>query len=220
MKKTFLLALITFGLASIQAGDKLEITITNITKNQIFAPPVAISHNYAYHLFTLGEPSSMEVYTMAEDGDASGIYNAAMDDENVLSVAAADGPVMPGQSVTLEVDVDFRNTYLTVAGMLVDTNDGFFALDGHPIRISYYKGGTTAGKQGVMAYVYDAGSEANTESCDHIPGPPCGNGGVRVTDGAEGYVYPHPGIHGMGDLSVKDFGWSGPAAKITISKMD
>ena len=48
------------------------------------------------------------------------------------------------------------------------------------------------------AAAYDAGSEYNSEDCAFIPGPPFGNGGVRDTDGAEGYVQILSGIHGIG----------------------
>jgi len=217
--KKIIFSLLTFlSITAFGAGNMFEITITNITKNQIFAPPIVISHARDFHLFNLGEPSSAALSLMAEDGDTSMIYEDAMADGLVFDVTKADGPVMPGQSVTLEIDVNYLTSNITVAGMLVNTNDGFFAIDGAAVKIRYFKSAPQR-NNALLAYVYDAGSEANTESCDHIPGPPCGSGGVRVTDGAEGYVYPHAGLHGGGDLMVSEYGWAGPVAKVEYRRV-
>lgn len=62
--------------------------------------------------------------------------------------------------------------------MLVTTNDAFAALNG--VRLP------RRGSTSFSSVAYDAGSEANTENCSDIPGPPCGNPFVRVTAGAEG----------------------------------
>jgi hypothetical protein len=66
---------------------------------------------------------------------------------------------------------------------------------------------------------YDAGSEANTELCEHIPGPPCGNQ-ARMLTGAEGFVHVHRGIHGVGDLNEAAMDWNNPVVKVVIEKMD
>jgi len=70
-----------------------------------------------------------------------------------------------------------------------------------------------------MVLAYDAGSEANTESCEHIPGPPCMNPEMRVTDGAEGFVYIHPGISGEGDLTESGYDWRNPVARFVIERL-
>jgi hypothetical protein len=38
-----------------------EVTITNITKGQVFSPPVLVSHNRNVALFELGEPARWSV---------------------------------------------------------------------------------------------------------------------------------------------------------------
>ncbi len=63
----------------------------------------------------------------------------------------------------------------------------------------------------------DAGSEANTERCHSIPGPPCGNVGNRHTDMAEGVVTLSKGILGTGDLDPAVYGWTDPVAKVEIA---
>jgi hypothetical protein len=72
------------------------------------------------------------------------------------------------------------------------------------------------GEKTFAADPYDAGSEANSEFCEFIPGPPCENPGVRDTANAEGYVHIHAGIHGIGDLDASMFDWHNPVAEITI----
>ena len=95
--------------------------------------------------------------------------------------------------------------------MLVSTNDAFFAATSI-VAFPWKKGAA-------KAHAYDAGSETNSESCAYIPRPPCGNGGVRDTQGAEGYVHIHGGIHGIGDLDAAEHDWRNPVVKIMIRKM-
>ena len=74
------------------------------------------------------------------------------------------------------------------------------------------------GNSQVMALAYDAGSEANTELCDFIPGPPCGNH-VKDSSEAEGYVFVHSGIHGIGDIDAAMYDWRGPVANVVINEV-
>jgi len=188
---------------------RVEVTITNITRNQIFSPPVVISHSEGFQLFELGQAASDELYPLAEDGDTTPLTEQIAGLPSVLEYAVAAGPVMPGESVTLEVTIRGNFRFVSVAGMLVTTNDGFFAIRGE--RASFFSQKT------FEAEAYDAGSEANTESCDFIPGPPCGKSGVRDTAEAEGYVHIHAGIHGIGNIDASTFDWRNPVAEITIS---
>ena len=40
---------------------KYEVTITNLTRGQIFSPPIVIAHDSKHSLFTLGDPASDEL---------------------------------------------------------------------------------------------------------------------------------------------------------------
>ena len=104
-----------------------------------------------------------------------------------------------------------RGRYLSVAGMLVITNDAFFAVRGARLP----KNGSASHR----AVAYDAGSEGNTESCAHIPGPPCGNPGMRETASAEGFVHVHSGVHGGGDLDPAASDWRNPVAMIQVQRI-
>jgi hypothetical protein len=133
----------------------------------------------------------------------------------VLDYEVADGGIPPQGSVTVEIPARGRARLLSLAGMLVSTNDAFVGLDGYALSSSF---GSAFGTRTVDAPAYDAGSEANTESCEHIPGPPCGSHEVRVTDGAEGFVHVHRGIYGYGNLDATMKGWLNPVARITIQR--
>ena len=165
-----------FSTSFAQQGRQLEVTIKNITRGQVISPPVVISHNKDFQLFELGSPAIDELVMLAEDGMTEPLVGYVASQSSVLDSIAASGPLMPGESVTLLINTSSRFKYITAVGMLVTTNDAFFATEG--IKAPPH------GEKTVHAEAYDAGSEANTESCEHIPGPPCGNPEVRNTDGA------------------------------------
>jgi hypothetical protein len=72
----------------------------------------------------------------------------------------------------------------------------------------------------VTAEGYDAGTEANSEDCAFIPGPPCGNFGHNPA-APEGYVHVHAGIHiGGGGLTPATHDWRNPVAQVEIRRID
>lgn len=202
------------------SGIQYEITVTNLTKAQIFSPVAALIHEPSIRLFTLGEPAIAPLKELAEEGSTAGL-SAAVNSTPICSVDTASGPTMPGQTSTVTVSINNPQcSLLTVASMLITTNDAFLSSTTRVVKRSRYRGGYRAVRNRTMtARAYDSGTEANTESCAHIPGPPCGNAGVEVTDGAEGYVYTHSGIHGIGDLAATTYDWNNPVAKITVRQV-
>jgi len=198
-----------------------EITVTNATRGQIMSPPILVVHDPAIKLFEVGQQASEDLAAVAEDADSAGLlaYLAGLSGNGVDDYAIADDVVMPGQSVTLELDAGRGCRVLSLVSMLVTTNDGFVGLDSIPLHgCGVAITPSRNHRMAVDAAAYDAGSEANTESCDHIPGPPCGNPGVRVTEGAEGYVHVHAGIHGIADLMPAMQDWRNPAAEVWITR--
>lgn len=213
-----------FGFASADDDNdkrkvEYEVTVTNITRGagtdsgQILNGLVVATHNSDFDLFTLGQAASGELAALAEDADTSLLVPALSGNSNVKDVLEHVGGILPGESASVKITADRQHRFLSLASMLVTTNDAFAGLNGVslPARSGEF-----------FAVAYDAGSEANTESCEHIPGPPCGNGGVRVTDGAEGYVSVHSGIHGIGsplEILPEDRDWRNPVAWITIKRV-
>lgn len=216
MRKLMLLSLL-FASVGTFAQQTYEVTITNLTKGQIFSPPAVVSHSRFISLFTEGEPASVALAALAEDGMTMPLAEDLLANDEVYQVVAAEGPVMPGATTTVTIEVSDSRNLISVAGMLVITNDAFFAVRDARVNAATFKN-RSGGAQVHMAHAYDAGSEANDELCASIPGPPCGNAGVRVTEGAEGYVYISNGIHGIGDIDSETYDWRGPVARVTIQR--
>lgn len=195
-------------------GIDYEVSITNLMPGQILSPVVVAAHSkHNAPLFTLGQPASAELAAMAEDADASGLLalwsnNDEVNDVQVL--ALNDGPIPPGQTVSGIINVDGNSTRLSLASMLVSTNDGFISLNGYGL--------IGVVDRSIRVPVYDSGSELNSESCDFIPGPPCGNH-AHDDSPAEGFVHIHSGVHGGGGLTPAQHDWHNPAALITIRRL-
>lgn len=192
--------------------QRYAVTVTNLTRGQILSPPLVIAHDSHFKLFTLGEAASAELAALAEDADASGMMALLGTLPQVFDFELGGGPVLPGEFVTVEIETRGRYRDITVAGMLVTTNDAFFA--GSTSMLPRDRSAS------LTAIAYDAGSEGNTESCEHIPGPPCNHPMVPATEAAEGFVHVHAGVHGGGDLAAAEFDWRNPTAYVTVRRAD
>jgi hypothetical protein len=187
----------------------VEVTITNLTRGQTMTSFFVARHDgSATPLYSLGQTASDGLAAMAEDGSARGLLETWNPDSNsnVGEARTAGGLLRPGQSVTIEFIVSDGKQLLSLASMLVSTNDGFVGANSLDLSSSKV----------VYLNVYDAGSEGNSESCDFVPGPPCGSHNARDTQNAEGFVHVHAGIHGDGGLSRAQHDWRNPAAKLEI----
>lgn len=210
-----------FGTSAALAAS-YEVTITNITHGTIFTPILVVSHTPGVKLFELGQPASDELAALAEGGDVVPLATALEDDSRVVDTADSGGLLpdsggllLPGKSVTVTVEAPRRKGQVSLAAMMLPTNDGFIALNGvRAPRTKKYP--VTYSSPG-----YDAGSEPNDELCISIPGGgPCGGGeGGSPGTGGEDYVHVHSGIHGIGDLLPGDSDWGNPAAYISIKRV-
>ncbi len=119
---------------------------------------------------------------------------------------------------TFEITAAANANRLSLAVMLICTNDGFTGVSGVKLP-----GGFRPVVHRVGAW--DAGTEQNNERFDQIVDactqagpvahPPDGNGRVAT----RGVILPHPNIQGVGDLSVALHGWSFPVARITVQRI-
>ncbi len=201
------------GPAVAEDDASYEVTITNLTRGQFFTPFLVVSHKPGIRLFTLGEAASGELESLAEGGDIAPFVAALDGNPDIGDIATGDGVLPPGQSVTLTVSVDEDFRRISLAAMLVPTNDAFVALD----SVRAPKGRKFTAR---LALAYDAGTEANDESCDSIPGPPFVCAGGTDSPEGEGYVHVHAGIHGIGDLHADARDWRNPVAQVTIRRAD
>ncbi len=204
-----LTAPLTGAQAQFVRGVMYEVTITNITRGSLFAPILVASHRSGVSLFALGEPASAELAMLAEGGNVEPLAQVLRADSRVVDVANSGGPLEPGQSVTVRVAAQSAD-HISLAAMIVPTNDGFIALNGVEAPRS--------GSETHRVPGYDAGSEPNDELCVSIPGPQCGGEGASPLVGGEGFVHVHAGIHGIADLKAEEYDWRNPVAVVTIKK--
>jgi len=195
------------------SGDRTySVTVTNITKATQFTPIAAASHTRAIALFELGQPASSALADVAESGSIAALAAELDASPAVYSIAATEGLLEAGDSVTFEISTNRRTRNLSLAAMILPTNDTFVALD--TVRLPHY--GTVV----YRASAYDAGSEPNDESCAHIPGPSCGGEGRSPEDGnAEGFVHIANGIHGIADVAAEKYDWRGSVAEVSITRI-
>ncbi|MEM7023848.1 MAG: spondin domain-containing protein [Pseudomonadota bacterium] len=187
---------------------RYELTITNTNTGQNFSPPVIVIHDPQWQMFELGEPASEPLWRLAEDGAAGGFRElAAPGVDQVLVGQSVHRRNSPVYSTVIEALPD---RLVSVAAMLTLTNDGFMAAQ----RLALPRAAGESATVPLLAY--DAGSEANTESCDHVP---CEVHGQRMTEGAEGTVREHPGIRGDVDIPERR-GWQDPKlGQLTVTRL-
>jgi hypothetical protein len=192
-----------------------EITLTNLTPatveggSQVFSPPLLATHMPSVGMFRVGSYATDALALLAEDGDRSGLLDALGSSPKVRDAAVADAPIGPGGSATWTITAGKKFKRLSAVFMLVNTNDAFSGVD----RILLPEGGS----ESWYLATYDAGSEANTELAEHIPGPCCGSPGMGEDERLR--IRMHEGITGVGDLDPADYGWEDPAAMLTITRV-
>jgi len=153
-------------------AKSFQITVVNATNNQPLSPIAVISHSANYSAWSVGSSASTGLEYIAEDGSNSQLF-AAISNLDVATASSA-GPVFPGNngSISITASADTQ-THITVATMLINTNDAFAGLNA--IDVS----GLASGESMTLsAKVYDAGTELNSESAGTMPGP---------ADGGEGF---------------------------------
>jgi hypothetical protein len=205
------------GAAGAASTMEYEVTVTNLTRGQQFTPVLVASHKAGVRLFELGSPASPQLRALAEEGNIAPLTALLLGNPDVREVVNSGGLLGPGQSVTQRVRGSGSLDNVSVAAMLIPTNDGFFAVNDA-------EGPNGLDTVTVLSPAYDAGTERNDETCASIPGPnfiECGGPGAGgVPGGGEGYVHIHAGIHGVGDLDPALRDWRNPVARITIRRVN
>ncbi len=200
-----------FPLPSSASDNSYEVTITNISPGQTFTPQLLVTHPTSIALFELGAPAIEELEILAEGGDTTPLMSLAMGAG--AAAVTIDGLLAPGASTTGVID-GVSGDVLSIAAMLIPTNDTFVALNSMPLpaegSVTYY------------LKAYDAGTEANDQQCRNIPGPLCGGEGVsEPADDDEGFVHVSNGFHNLRGNALKpeNYDWRNPVAKVTVTAM-
>lgn len=191
-----------------------EVTITNTTYDQRFTPLLLATHRPSVAIFQAGEPASPQLRTLAEEGDVAPLKGVLDGLREVTATAAGNALLDPGKSVTFRIKANPWHDRLSMAAMLIPTNDAFMALNAVGLP---FPGGSQAR---FTAVSYDAGTEVNDELCSSIPGPSfaeCGGpGGGAQVGGGEGFVHVHRGMHGTGNFKAAARDWRNPVAQISV----
>lgn len=193
-----------------------SITVTNLTYSQPFSPISIVLHNEG-QLWQIGESASVALEKLAESGDNSELFTQSV----VTASMAGAGILMPGQSETVLITIeDNTRSLLTLATMLVNTNDAFTGLNSIPL--ADLDVGDSWSK---MVGAYDAGTEANSESAGTMPGPADGGAGFDTQRDDTDMVTMHPGVVSKHDglstsVLTQAHKFDQPTAKITITRTE
>jgi len=198
---------------------EFSVTVTNLTGNQPLSPVALVLHDTGYGGVTPGAPASAGLEKLAEGGDNTDFLAAAGSHAKVNATTAGSGIIAPGGSAMVTVSgVPRDGLLLTMAAMLVNTNDAFAALDGVDLN-----GLDENESRTLQALAYDAGTEANSEAMADIPGPAAGGEGFNAQRDDRDFVAVHPGVIGAGDGlagSVLDstHRFDNPVARVVITR--
>lgn len=217
------------ALAEAAPTRTFEVTVENLTDGgQHFTPPLVATHRGSLGFFRVGRAASMGIQQIAENGNLAPMVQRLEGSHAVSSFIVAvsgeglEGPLAPGESVTVGLTADPGSEFVSFASMLICTNDGFTGVSGAklPDRVG----------QEVSVYLpaYDAGTEINTQSfVDLVPPCPILSGVMSSEPGSEmsdpalaenGVIHLHEGILDYGDLIPAIHGWTDPVARLTIKR--
>jgi hypothetical protein len=181
------------------SADSVTITLTNTSDFQPMTPPVVLLHNApnadnGIRIFEVGQPAIDQLVRIAEDGDFGPMVELAELQTTAGAVSASGvafadpdnpGPLTPGATATIELDLSAENQVMTLISMVVCTNDGFSGIDSRALPET---------TETFTAPIYDAGSETNVLTLDYWV-PPCSEDGQSPNSGDDenGSITPHPG---------------------------
>lgn len=200
-----------------------EITIDNLTSGQPLSPGVVVAHTKETAIFAVGAAASEGIRLIAEQGNPSTALGELTDATGVARVVNTGAPIHrtggPGpSSLTISLEASANANRLSLAVMLICTNDGFAGLNSVKLP-----GGFAPATFYAMGY--DAGTEVNEETSLSIVDP-CGvigpvtlapDGDSRTPQG--GVVSMHSGIQGGGALVPGSHGWTEPVARVTVRRI-
>ncbi len=194
-----------------------QLKITNLTNGQPFSPPVALLHDDGFTAWKVGAAASVELEKLAEGGATAPLLDSRPDDPGI----AGSAPVGPGKSDELMLSTtDDSRLNVTVATMLVNTNDAFAGISG--VDLSAMRKGDT---RVYLVGAYDAGTEQNSELAATFPGPAGGGEGfnpdrddVTSVVTAHGGVVSHSDGYAASALS-EAHRFDNPVMKIEITRM-
>lgn len=205
-----------------------SVTLTNLTAAQPVSPVAVVLHGNGYTPYTLGQPASVGLEMLAESGSNTDFMAEANSNGHVMSTQSGAGVIMPGTMETIDIETmvaegSMPTLKLSLATMLVNSNDaisGISALDVSSLEMGE--------SMSMMLKSYDAGTEANSETSDTIPGP-AATGGTQegfnaARDDVMDAVLMHSGVVTMDDglpssTLTAEHKWDNPVIGIMVTRM-
>jgi hypothetical protein len=181
-------------------------------------------------MFQVGQLATDELAAIAQDGNELPMADLSRASPHVTEVVDVGRPLTTHGKVvgsftdtaTFEIHAASHDR-LSLATMLICTNDGFLGLDA--VRLP------ETGAKTFQLNGYDAGREDNTEQSVDIvdpcsalgpftlPGDPDGNDDAAVATDSAQPIAMHPGITGTGELSPAQHGWHNPVAQVRVERI-
>ena len=206
-----------------------DVTVENLTETgQHFTPPLVAIHRGSLGFFTPGRAASAGIQQIAENGNLGPMIARLEGSRHLSSFAVAvsgaglEGPLAPGEAVTVTLSADPGSQFVSFASMLICTNDGFAGVSGAKLP------NQVGDEIDLYVAAYDAGTEVNTQDfgdlvppCPVLSGVPSSEPGTGASDPAlveGGVIRIHEGIMETGDLTPAAHGWAGPVAKLTVKR--
>ena len=142
----------------------------NITNHQVLTPVAAVLYGAGYGAWEIGQKASHGLEVLAEGGDTTDFVQEAGENAAVTTSTVSSGPLLRGEKTVLNLTGKAdQKSMLTIASMLANTNDAFSGVDAVDLDEML-----VGDQLNLMGMVYDAGTEANRETKDTIPGPASG----------------------------------------------
>ncbi|HCG8479999.1 TPA: spondin domain-containing protein [Vibrio parahaemolyticus] len=201
---------------------RYTVNVENLTANQPMSPLAVLTHNSNFQLFEIGQSASVELEHLAEGGSNAELIALMNSDDNVYQGVSGNGLLLPGSSDEVTITVNpHRYGYLSLASMLVNTNDAFVGETGLSLK------SLAVGESYEMNMnVWDSGTELNDELAATIPGPAGGGEGFNSTrNDMNDVVAFHAGVisqdDGLADSTLSaNHRFLNPGAKVTITRVE
>lgn len=227
LKTTFISTALIAGLSGCSDSDndnstataemiEYEISVMNLTHSQPLSPVAVLSHQSDFKGWQIGSASSAALELLAEGGDNGDFIAMA----GVEHSASGTGVILPGAAESVSLMLEDASSSVTIATMLVNTNDAFSGVTGFDLTEL-----NSGDSESFYLPVYDAGTESNSEMSGSIPGPADGGEGFNAARDDVDFVARHPGVVSNQDgydesalLAAHKF--DGPVAKVTITRLN
>jgi len=203
-----------------QGGRSYQIDLTNLTHNQPMSPLAVILHDQGFQAWKTGLPASDGIERLAEGGDSSILLEMAAASTPNTTTAMGSDLILPGHTDSVTITSKIKGAIkLSVASMLVNTNDGFTGASAVDVSSIRFNEPLT-----LFVHTLDAGTEANDELAVNLPGPAGGGEGFNMSRNDRNFITVHPGVITADDgliMSALDGShrFDNPVARLVVSRI-